>query len=125
MTVTSNLSTVAASIASLSLTGITNKGITAIPDTAEMLTPIMFPQPNDYMTNVKPEFVSFGSNGSAKMDLTYTLNYVYLHCAIGSGITTYDIYSGLVTNLSVIIVAIMSNDAVSGLVDLQLGNIKA
>lgn len=123
MTVASNLSTISASIASLSLTGIINKGITAIPDTASMLTPIVFPQPNDYMTNVKPEFVSFGSNGTAKMDLSYTLNYVYLHCEIGSGLTTYDIYSALITNLVVIIVAIMSNDAITGLIDMQLGNI--
>jgi hypothetical protein len=123
MTITSALVTVADSISKLVVTGITIKDIDEIPDNAAMLCPILIPQPNGYISDISVEFQSFGSNTGAKIDMDYTLNYVYLHCQAGLGLGTFSIYSGLITKLAAIIVAILSNDAITGLVDMQLQNI--
>jgi hypothetical protein len=123
MTITSAFSTVTNSIAALSISGVTIKDIDEIPQSAQLLGPVLIPQPNDFVTEFTQTFQSFGSNGTAKVDFGYTLNYVYLHCEAGSGISSFDIYAGLITNLSAIVVAIASNDAVSGLVDLKIASI--
>lgn len=123
MTVTCNVNTVATSIAGLTVTGVTIKDLNAIPDTGSMLTPIMFPQPNGYMSNTSMTFESFGSNGTAKMNLEYDLNYVFLYAEVGSGVNAFAPYSGLITKLAAILVTIFSNDAISGLVDMKLGSV--
>ena len=126
MTVASAFSTITNSIAALSISGVTVCDIDQIPQSAHLLTPILFPRPNDFVTDFKQEFVSFGSNGAAKINFEYNLHYVFLYAEAGSGIGAFDMYSGLITKLSAILVAIASNDAVSGLVDLQtstIGNI--
>ncbi len=122
MTVTCNVNTVAASIAALSISGVTIKDITAIPDSARMLCPILIPQPNGYMSNSTMTFESFGSNGAAKMNLEYDLNYVFLYSEVG-GISAFAAYSGLMTKLAAVLVSIMSNDAITGLVDMRLNSI--
>lgn len=125
MTITSAFATIANSIAALSISGVTIKDIDEIPQSARLLTPLLIPQPNDYVTNFEAEFQSFGSNGTPKIDLNYSLNYLYLHCEAGSGLSTFDVYGGLMTKLSAILVAILSNDAITGLVDMkpQIGQI--
>jgi len=123
MTITSSLVTIADSISKLTITGITLRDIDQIPPNASLLCPLLIPQPNDFVTDISTEFVSFGSNGTAKINMQYTLNYVYLHAEAGSGVGTYDVYSGLITNLAKIIVAILSNDAVTGAVDVSLQSI--
>lgn len=123
MTITCQLETVAASIAALSISGMNIKGIDNIPQSANGLTPLLIPQPNDFVTNLSPTRVSFGGGGTAKMDLTYTLHYVYLHAEAGSGLSTYAVYAGLIANFVAIIEAILENDDISGAVDMELGNV--
>jgi len=123
MTVTCSVNTVASSIAGLTVSGVTIKDITAIPDSAKMLCPIIIPQPNGYMSGAKATFETVGSNGLAKINLEYDLNYVYLHCELGSGVNAFAPFSGLMTNLAAILVTIMSNDKINGLVDMTLGGI--
>jgi hypothetical protein len=123
MTVTSAISTVADSIATLSISGVTIKDIDQIPDSAATLCPLLIPQPNDFVSGINVEFVSYGSNGTAKINMEYTLTYVYLHAQAGSGVNTYSVYSGLITKLSAIIVAILSNDAITGAVDIALQSV--
>jgi hypothetical protein len=123
MTVAVNLATVADSISKLSVSGITIKDIDQIPESAEMLCPLLIPQPNGFITDIRPTFETFGSNGAAKMNLEYTLNYVFLHSQIGSGINTYASYSDLIADMVLIIVSIMSNDVITGLVDIRLQSI--
>jgi hypothetical protein len=123
MTVTCAVNTVAASIAGLTISGVTIKDITAIPDNAQMLCPILIPQPNNYMTGTAMTFESFGSNGAAKMNLEYDLNYVFLYCEVGSGINSFAPFSGLMTKLAAILVVIFSNDKISGLVDMSLNTV--
>jgi hypothetical protein len=123
MTAACHVETIATSIAGLTVSGVTLKDITSIPDSAKMLCPIIIPQPNGYMSGTKVTFKTFGSMGTAKLDMEYDLNYVYLHCEVGSGINAFAPYGSLITNLSAILVTIMCNDTIDGLVDMTLGNL--
>ena len=123
MAITSTISTVADSIAGLTISGVTIKDIDQIPDTARMLCPLLIPDPNGFVTDISVSFETYGSNGGAKINTNYTLNYMFLFCEVGSGLGTYAAYSGLITKLSAILVAINSNDSISGAVDVKINNI--
>jgi hypothetical protein len=123
VTISSAFSTITNSIAALSIPGVTIKDTDEIPQSANMLLPILFPRPNEFVTDFSQEFVSFGSNGGAKINFEYNLNYVFLFVESGSGLSTFEIYGGLMQKLSAILVAFASNDAVTGLVDLQTSNV--
>ncbi len=118
MTITVGFSIVTNSIAALSISGVTVKDIDQIPTSASMLCPILFPQPNDFVTGITPTFETYGSNGGAKINMTYTLNYVFLECEAGSGISAFDAYNGLITHIAAILQAVLSNDAITGAVDI-------
>ena len=122
MTVTCSVSTVAASIAALTVSGVTIKGIDKIPDSGSLITPILFPQPNDYMTGTVMSFETYGSNGAAKMNMEYDLNYVFLYCQVG-GVNAFAPFSPLISKLAEVLVTIMSNDAITGAVDMRLGSV--
>lgn len=117
MTVSSSFATIADSISKISISGVTVKDIDEIPQSARLLCPLLIPRPNNWVTGFEAVFQSFGSNGGAAIDLNYHLNYLYLHNEAGSGIAPFSDYSGLISKLSTILVAILSNDKVTGLVD--------
>lgn len=123
MTVSVSLATVADSIAGLSISGVNVRDIDKIPDNASMLTPLLIPQPNGFVTDIAPTFESFGSNAAQKMNLAYTLNYVFLHSQVGSGISAYSAYADLIADFVTIVNAVMSNDRISGAVDIRLQSI--
>ena len=123
MTITIGFVTVADSISKMTVTGVTMKDINEIPDAGQMLCPVMFPQPNGFVTGLSVERMSFGGAGTAKMDMNYILNYVYLHAETGTGISSFDAYSGIITNLAVIIKAILTNDNITGCVDMEINTI--
>jgi hypothetical protein len=120
MTISVNPLTVAASIANLSVSGVTIKKTDNIPDSASMICPIIIPQPSGFISNIAPENVSFGSMGSQKENFSYSLNYVFLFAEIGSGINAYAPYDAALAKLMVALNVILNNDTVSGLVDMQL-----
>ena len=122
MTIASTISTVTDSIAGLIISGVTIKDINQIPEAARLLTPLVIPQPNNFVTDLSAEFETFGSNGSAKINTNYTLNYVFLFCEVG-GLSAFSAFSGLIEKLSAILVAIHSNDAISGAVDVKINSI--
>jgi len=72
------------------------------------------------VTNYQMTFESFGSNGVAKMNSAYTLNYIYLHSEVGGGINAFAPFAGIITNVQTILVAIFSNDRITGAVDISL-----
>ena len=123
MTITCAVETIADSIAALSITGVTVKDIDQIPDAATMLCPILIPQPNGFMTDLDVSFESFGSNGTAKINIEYNLHYVFLYSEAGSGLNAFAPYAGLVGKIADIIEKITSNDAITGLVDIKLGSL--
>lgn len=124
MTVALNPVTVANSIAALSISGVTLKSVGAIPDTGEMVTPILFPQPNGFITDIKVVNQSFGSNTTAALDFNYTLHYVFLFAEAGSGLSQLDPYSPLIQKLELIWETIITNDAVTGLIDVRLEGVE-
>ena len=122
MTIASSLTTVTNSIAGLTITGVTIKDIDNIPDSARMLTPLIVPQPNSFVTDLQVSFETFGSNGGAKINTIYTLNYAFLFCEVG-GISAFNAFSGLMEKLSALLDAINSNDAITGAVDVKINSI--
>lgn len=123
MAINSQIATVADSISKLSISGVTLRDIDQIPAAAQMLCPIFFPQPSAFVTDLSFTRQSFGGGGAEKLDCNYTLNYVYLHCKAGSGINAFAPYAGIITKLELILETIMTNDTVTGAVDLQIGAI--
>ena len=123
MTITIGFTTVADSISKMTVTGVTMKDIDKIPDAGQMICPVMFPQPHGFVTGTSVERMSLGGGGTALMDMSYVLNYVYLHAETGTGVSSFDVYSGIITNLAVIIKAILTNDNITGCVDMELNTI--
>ena len=123
MTINVSLATVTASIADLSIQGVTIKDIDAIPDSAKLLCPLLIPNPTRFITDISTTRESTGGGGSALMNMEYTLNYIYLHCQAPGGVSNFSNYAGLVENLVRIIEAILENDDIAGAVDMTFGNI--
>lgn len=123
MTLSIHPTTVSASIAGLSISGVTIKDIDEIPETANMLCPLLVPQPNNFIANIKINNKSYGSNGTQKADFEYDLNYAFLYCEAGAGINTYAPYAGLLAKLEDVLETVINNDVISGLVDMTLTGI--
>jgi len=125
MAIAIKLATVADSISKLSLTGVTIKDLDEIP--TEILgrdVPMIIPVPNGFVTGMTPERVTLGSGASAKWDVKYQLNYRLLHSEIGTGRTSiFDTYAAMVTKAVAFVDLIMTNDAITGAVDIEVSNI--
>lgn len=125
MTIDVTFGTVMTSIANLTITGVNVKDITTLPENPDLKLPVLFPNPDDPVSDIEPEFVTFGSNGSAKIDMKYTLNYLYLHTKLGSGGGLAAVLPGLLTNIALIMEKILASDTLSGAVDLKLAALPA
>ena len=120
MTINVNFATVADGISNISIAGITVKDIDAIPDSVTMLCPILIPQPNDFISDIQVTRMSYGGAGSELLNMTYSLNYVFLQAQAGSGISAFSTYAGLISNLAAIIKAVLQNDNINGAVDMEM-----
>lgn len=110
MTYTVKFADVTAAIAALNVTGVTIKDISAIPEQATLLCPIMFPQPN-FVTDFQVKIDTLGTAGSEKVTLEYDINYIYTHCTINAGLGgMFSVYAGMITNILAIIVKILLTD---------------
>jgi hypothetical protein len=118
MTVDVEFGTVINAISQLSINGMSIKDVDEIPENPEMVLPVLFLNPDDPINTIEPSFQSFGSMGAAKMDLSYTLNYLYLHAKVGSSLSLSSVLPRLISAVALIIETIFSNDVVSGAVDL-------
>lgn len=111
--------TVATNIAGLTVSGVTLKALNAIPENvAPRDCPIIYPRPDGFMSSLEVEVNSFGS-GAAKKTVRYTLNYVYLHSSIGTERGLFKVYEDMVTKALAFVDAVISNDAITGCVDIQ------
>lgn len=122
MTIALNLVTVAGSIAELNIPGVTVRNIDQIPESALPLLPILFPVPNGFVTEIEFVPVTMGANAAA-MNLSYTLNYRYLHAVVGSGGGLLSVYTGLIVNLVAILTEIMGNGSPDGAVEMKLQSV--
>lgn len=112
------IDTVATSISNMSVSGVTIKDTTAMPDAVNGRDcPLLCPAPN-YLGNVSVERESFGSATQARKDITYTLTYRLFYAPVGSTRGLSDIYNGLCVALDNVISAFIDNDALSGTIDI-------
>ena len=121
MTIDCKLNTVTASIAALSISGVKIRNIDSVPESAAMLCPVLFPRPNEFVTDIEFTRESQGGGGTALMNFSYTLNYVYCHAPIGSGLGgLFSVYSALITKIILILEKMFASDNLSGAIDLQV-----
>ena len=79
------ITTVCTSIAALNISGVKICDLDNIPPSGTRVTPILFPDPANPLSNFTPEVESFGGGSSRLLDVDYDLNYVYIHCEMGAG----------------------------------------
>ena len=122
MTINVRFADVVESISNFSISGVNIRDVNTIPENAMDMCPIFFPRPDGMVTDIIFTRVTLGSDGSALMDMEYTLNYRFLYAEIGSGDVLAN-YTGLIEKLALICKAIFTNDTPSGAVDMQLQSI--
>jgi hypothetical protein len=113
---------IATGIAALTVTGISIKDITAIPEQVQPRDcPILFPSPNGWMAggNGEPSNgpATFGSPTGRMWVFNRVLNYVYLHSSIGAGRGLIDNIPGMSDNVDAIITKLLELDLAQ--VDIQ------
>jgi hypothetical protein len=116
MTVNVNFVAVADAIANLSISGVTLRDIDQITSSVAVAPATLAPKPGGYITNFKVSTESLGTGGAQRMTITYTLNYTYYHCQIGS-VLDFGSYSAMITKIAAILVALLTNDTVTGALD--------
>mgnify|MGYP000848987976 FL=1 len=117
------ITTITDSIAAISISGVTVKSMSQLKDGWDAYDcPLLCPLPNEFVSAPSVVPVNMGSGTSRKIDFSYTLNYRYFHAPVGTGDIT-DTWAALVTKAFVIFDAILANDAISGLIDLNLSSI--
>jgi len=123
MTYSIKFKDVTAAVSNISISGVTVKDITGIPEQALMLCPLIFPVPN-FVTNLKTTIDTLGTAGSERITLEYDINYIYAHCAINANVGgLYSMYSGLVTNIIAVLVAMLINDNPRDGVTMRVGTV--
>jgi hypothetical protein len=111
------ITTVASSIASLVIAGVTIKDFDNVPPSAIRLTPILFPSPENPLSNIVVERVSYGGGSSAEIDVDYDLNYIFLYCEMGSGRTGLDYLEDRMEMVQAVYDAVIGIDTITGAVD--------
>jgi hypothetical protein len=112
MSTTFNAVTVANSIESLSISGVTVADVDEISASIGQGLTILAPRPDDFISNltITPAEIS-----AQQLDVNYDLNYVYYHCAIGGALI--DVYSAMLAKIALIIKAFAQNETLTGAMD--------
>ena len=117
------IATVTASIAGLSVSGVTFCDTSAIPpNVGDTRKQVFFPEPENFITDFSMKRDSTGMS-NAKMTVQYTLNYTYWHVSLGGGRTGLDEYDTLVARWAAIVDAILASDTLSGCVDFEVPHV--
>ena len=124
MTVTFSLPTVTDSISKLDISGVDILDIDQIPASYSVRPQMLAPKPDDFITGLTITRDSFGTGGAEKMTATYTLAYRYYHTSVGNTLTLTE-YANLIMAMKLILEAFLTNDAVSGLVDLSVESVSS
>lgn len=119
MTVSVQLATVADSISGLSISGVTIKDFDSLTASWKSQPYVMYPNPENPFGNFSLTRDSQGTGGTAQFTLTYNLNYRLLGLALGDVGQFGGSYSALVAKLVLILNAIITNDSVTGAVDIS------
>jgi len=105
-----NGSAISTAIAALSISGVTVKDISGIPESIYARDcPILFPMPGNWYGGgnvVQEENSTFGAAGTRYWNTNHTMNYVYLHSPVGTGRGNADNYAGAVSNIEDVVEAV-------------------
>lgn len=125
MTIAINFETVVNSIADLDIAGVTIYHPDNAPTTgSKAKLPCLVPQGENFVDDDKDERMSFGGGGTASMDYSYRLNYVYLHSPATAGIDSLQKnLMPMLKKVFEIVETILSNDDITGAVDMKLDGI--
>ena len=113
-----NVATIATSIAAYSISGVSVKDISEIPESVtDRQCPIMFPDPDNFVTGLSISRESMGADTTAKKNVNYTLNYVFLYTPVGTTRKLIKAIDGLVDCAVAILNAFADDSAPSGAID--------
>ena len=112
---TLQIATIPNSVAALSVSGVTILDVDQIPPDGTRVTPVMYPEPLNFVTNFTTSRNSFGATGAFKT-IEYDLNYTFLFTPIGAGRTGLDFYDDMLTKVGLIVDAVLglSGDKLTG-----------
>ncbi len=114
MSTTIGFLTVTNSIAALSISGVTVKDADEIPEAIGLGAAILMPRPDNFITEFR---MTPAEQSKQNWDVSYTLNYQYIHCAIGGGLGTFAIYAAMLNNLATIVLAFANDATLTGAID--------
>jgi hypothetical protein len=112
------ITTVCSSIAALTVAGVTICDLDNIPPSGERLTPILFPNPENPISNIECVSESYGGGSSRLMDVDYDLNYVFIYCKMGAGRTGLDYFEDCMLAIQSIYDEVLEIDTFTGGVDI-------
>jgi hypothetical protein len=113
------ISTVAASIAALAITGITVKDIDEVPAKVGARGAMLIPLP-DFVTDIDLERNSFGPGTIAKQTLTYTLNYRLCYAPVGTyRNNVLGWVDDVISAVELVLEKIIENDTLGGCKDIR------
>jgi hypothetical protein len=126
MTITLLLPQIANAISALSISGVTIKDYDEISAAQTGQANVMYPNPEapGWITDFTLSYPSLLEGGDAPVDISYTLNYRFLHVQIGDLSQFPKSYKDLVDKVALIIAGIISiHSPYSGRVNMKMGNI--
>jgi hypothetical protein len=112
MSTTFNVVTVANSIESLSISGVTVADVDEITSSIGDGISILVPSPDNFITGLT---ITAAEVSAQNLDVNYDLNYTYYHCAIGGDLL--DVYSAMLAKIALIIKALSQNETLTGAMD--------
>jgi hypothetical protein len=94
---------------------VTIKDVDNIPDSVKMSTPVLFPDPGNFLADFT---VTCDETSGQLLSLSYNLRYRYVHCAAAGGLGgLYASYAGLVAKIAAILLALCSDTTLAGALD--------
>lgn len=109
-----NGAAITSAIAALSVSGVTIKDVSGIPQSvATRDCPLFFPMPGNWLNGgnaANEEETTFGTPTTRLWHVNRSLNYVFLHSAVGTGRGNLDNYSDAVTKIEALVSAIVQLD---------------
>lgn len=113
------IATVCASIAALSVAGVTIKDLDEIPENVDLRAPTILPKPDGFVSGLRYERQSQGGGSVAKGDCYYTLTYRLCYAPVGSGRGLFETYPAMVTAAFAFLDAVLAVDVLQGAVTIR------
>jgi hypothetical protein len=114
MSSTVDFATVANAISGLSISGVTVQDVSGITDAIGLGANVLSPRPKNFVTGLRIEEIEVTKQ---KLNVYYTLNYVYYHTQIGGLGGLFGTYADMIGKLALIVLAFCGNAVLAGTMD--------